>query len=224
MVRMLLRMVRRRRRSSGCPRSAILFAALGLFAITSGVAPAAQLIGRNASHVRLAVNAKGEAILIFRSGGVLKRVLVWGALNARAPRPGARQVKFKVDYSGGWARYHTLYWRRFGSCGRYDGPRLPNLVAACKAPDGTYWAAQSWPQPLPNFGFAPWLGAQRTTWLEVSHWSGTVATLETGSAWMGGGRSEMVFGRVTYAGHPVYGFHTTHRGAPTDGFGRLVYL
>jgi hypothetical protein len=203
----------------------LLVAGLGFLLAVPGAACAAQLIGRNATHLRLAVNRKGEAMLIFRSGGTLKRVLVWGALNARASSAGGRQVRFKVDYSGGWARYHTLYWRRFrSSCGRYDGPLLPNIVAACKALDGTYWAAQSWPQPLPNFGFAPWLGAQRATWLEVSHWSGPVATLETGSAWLEGGRSEMVFGRLKYGGQAVYGFHTTHRGAPTDGFGRLVYL
>jgi hypothetical protein len=217
---------RPRRRVLGCPRSALLVGALGLVlaAAAPGVAPAAQLIGRNASQVRLAVNGKGEAMLTFRSGGVLKRVLVWGAVNARAPSPGGPQVRFKVDYSGGWIRYRTLYWQRFGSCGRYDGPRLPNLVAACKAPNRTYWAAQSWPQPLPNLGFTPWLGAQRSTWLEVSHWSGPVATLETGTAWLRGSRSETVFGRVTYGGRPVYGFHMTRRGAPTDGFGRLVYL
>ncbi|HMC69382.1 MAG TPA: hypothetical protein VKJ07_09530, partial [Mycobacteriales bacterium] len=31
-------------------------------------------------------------------------------------------------------------------------------------------------------------------------------------------------GRYTYNGQPVYGFGTTRVGAPTDGFGRLIYL
>src|SRR5581483_4305722 len=30
--------------------------------------------------------------------------------------------------------------------------------------------------------------------------------------------------RLTYDGPPVHGYGTTQRGAPTDGFGRLIYL
>ena len=191
----------------------------------AGAASAAQLIDRDASGVRIAVNAKGEALLTYRKGGAVKHVLVWGAINALPPQAGTQQVKFRVDYAGGWGKYRTLYWQHFGSsCGTYDGPALPNLVAACKAPDGTYWAAQEWPQPLPDLGFTPWLPAQAQQWLEVSHWSGPVAQLETGMHWVYDGRFQSIFGRLTYDGSPVYGFGTTHRGAPTDGFGRLVYL
>ena len=191
----------------------------------SGVASAAQLIDRDAADVKIAVNAKGEALLTYRKGTAFRRVLLWGAVNARAPEPGTQQVKFHVDYAGGWGKYRTLYWQHFANrCGTYDGPALPNVVAACKAPDGTYWAAQEWPQPLPDLGFAPWLPAQRQQWLEVSHWSGPVAQLEVGLHWVYDGRFQSIFGRLTYAGRPVYGFGTTRRGAPTDGFGRLVYL
>ena len=42
--------------------------------------------------------------------------------------------------------------------------------------------------------------------------------------WVYDGRFQSIFGRLTYDGQPVYGFGTTRRGAPTDGFGRLVYL
>jgi hypothetical protein len=38
------------------------------------------------------------------------------------------------------------------------------------------------------------------------------------------GRFQSIFGRYTYDGQPVYGFGTTRVGAPTDGFGRLIYL
>ena len=70
-------------------------------------------------------------------------------------------------------RATRCYWKHFGStCGRYDGPALPNVVAACKAPDGSYWAAQSWPQPLPDLGFTPWTPKFSAQWLEVSHWTG----------------------------------------------------
>jgi hypothetical protein len=190
-----------------------------------GVASAAQLIDRNASNVKIAVNAKGEALFTYNKADGPHHVLVWGAINAIAPQEGAHQAKFKLDYSGGWGSRHTLYWKKFGSaCGRYDGPALANLVAACKAPDGSYWAAQSWPQPLPDLGFTPWTEALRAQWLEVSHWSGDIAQLETGSDWVYGGRFQSLFGRLTYRGVPVYGFGTTRFGAPTDGFGSLVYL
>ena len=32
---------------------------------------------------------------------------------------------------------------------------------ACKAPDGSYWALQSWQRMLPNLGYAPWKKLQR---------------------------------------------------------------
>jgi hypothetical protein len=191
----------------------------------TGAASAAQLIDRDATGLRLSVNSKGEALLTYHKGGAVKHVLVWGALNARPPVPGTQQVKFEVDYAGGWGKYRSLYWQHFANtCAPYDGPTLPNLVAACKAPDGSYWAAQQWPQPLPDLGFTPWLPAQRQQWLEVSHWSGPVAVLEIGMHWVYDGRFQSIFGRLTYNGQPVHGFGTTQRGAPTDGFGRLIYL
>jgi hypothetical protein len=196
----------------------LLALALGL----AGTASAAQLIGRNATDVHLAVNGKGEAMVSYRANGLLRHVLVWGAINARFPAPGTRQVEFNVDYSGGWKTRHTTAFT--GGCAPYDGPALPNVVAACKAPDGSYWAAQSWGRPLPDLGFTPWTPELRQNWLEVSHWTGEVAKFDTGSAWVYSGRFQSVFGRLTYKGQPVYGFGTTRYGAPTDGFGRLIYL
>ncbi|HVM58146.1 MAG TPA: hypothetical protein VMT74_11805 [Gaiellaceae bacterium] len=201
--------------------AALLLAVL----VAAGGASAAQLIDRNATGVAISLNLKGEALLTYRTGGAVKHVLVWGAVNALPPTQGAHQVKFHLDYAGGWGKYHTLYWKTFhGSCGTYDGPELPNVVAACKAPDGSYWAAQSWPQPLPDLGYTPWNDAGRAMWLEVSHWTGPVAQLETGMDWVYNGRFQDLFGRYTYQGQPVYGFGTTRYGAPTDGFGTLIYL
>ena len=191
----------------------------------AGGASASQLIDRNASGVQISVNPKGEMLLTYHKAGAVKHVLVWGAVNALPPAEGTRQVKFRLDYAGGWGKYRTLYWKTFrGSCGTYDGPALPDVVAACKAPDGSYWAAQSWPQPLPDLGFTPWNDARRADWLEVSHWTGPVAQIETGMAWVYNGRFQDLFGRYTYRGQPVYGFGTTRYGAPTDGFGALIYL
>jgi hypothetical protein len=198
-------------------------AACALAALSAvGTASAAQLIDRDGSGVLIRANGKGEALFTYRSHGVARHVLVWGAINARFPSADANQVEFKVDYSGGWRTRHTTSFT--GSCGPYDGPALTNLIAACKAPDGTYWAAQSWQRPLPDLGFAPWTSQLAQHWLEVSHWTGPLAQIETGTNWVYGGRFESLFGRYTYLGHPVYGFHTTRVGAPTDRFGRLIYL
>jgi len=189
-----------------------------------GVASAAQLIDRNASNVHIATNAKGEALLTYTKGGVAKHILIWGAINALAPSAGGHQAKFSLDYAGGWGKYHTQYWKAFkGGCGRYDGPAIPNMVTACKASDGSYWAAQEWPQPLPDLGFAPWTPELRAQWLEVSHWSGELPTLEVHMGWVYQG-FQQIFGRYTYKGQPVFGFGTTSVGAPTDNFGRLIYL
>jgi len=206
-------------------RVAITVAVLVAALAATGTASAAPLIDRDASGVRISVNTKGEALLTYSNGSAVKHVLIWGAINAIAPKEGASQQKCKLDYSGGWGKYHSVYWKTFrGSCGTYDGPALPNLVVACKAPDGSYWAAQSWPQPLPNLGYTPWLPELSANWLEVSHWTGEVAKLEVGSDWVYSGRFESLFGRITYEGKPVYGFGTTQYGAPTDGFGILIYL
>jgi hypothetical protein len=201
---------------------------LGLLALAlaaTGTASAAQLIDRNATGVKIAANSKGEALLTYTKAGAVKHILIWGAENARVPSAGGKQVKFSLDYSGGYGKYRKVYWKTFAnSCGQYDGPAIPNMVAACRASDGSYWAAQSWPQPLPDLGFAPWTPALSANWLEVSHWTGDLARLEVQTGWVYSGRFQQIFGRMTYGGTGVYGFHTTNVGAPTDGFGRLIYL
>ena len=102
-------------------------------------------------------------------------------------------------------------------CSRTSSP-------AARRGDGSYWALQSWQVALPDLGFLPWLPAQKTPWLTLSHWSGPIAELEVHTDWIYGGRFQHVFGRLTYLGRPVYGYGTTRLGAPTDRFGRLLYL
>jgi len=191
----------------------------------TGSAAASQLIDRNATGVKLAGNTKREALLTYRARGRVKHILVWGAIDARHPTSGKPQVRFKKDYAGGWGRYRTQYWRTFrNACRRYTGPALAYLVAACAAPDGSYWALQSWRTPLPDLGMIPWLPVHRARELHVSHWSGPLAKIEAWTDWVYSGRFHQVFGRLTYDGKPVYGFGTTRTGAPTDGYGRLIYL
>ena len=197
---------------------------VALLAVPGG-ALGAQLIDRNAAGVRLEVNTKGEALLLYHVGSKSKHVLVWGAVNARPPNESVPQVKFHVDYAGGWGKYRTLYWKGFrNQCEPYDGPTLPNVVAVCKVPDGSYWAVQQWPQALPDLGYTPWMPALRAQWLEVSHWTGPVAVMHAYTDWVYDGRFVEIFGQLTWGGVPVYGFGTTRYGAPTDGYGRLIYL
>lgn len=180
----------------------------------------------NVGFVSLQVNNAGEALITYRrADGKLRHVLVWGAVDARAPQKGVPQVHFLYDYAGGWRKYRNgNYWKSFKStCAPYDGPALALFVAVCKAPDGTYWALQSWQRNLPHRGFTPWLPAQSNVDLRVSHWRGELAQLEVHVDWAFGTAADL-FGRLTYAGQPVYGFGTTRGGIPTDGYGRSLYI
>ena len=65
----------------------------------------------------------------------------------------------------------------------------------------------------------------RGAWeLHLSHWSGPLATLEAWTDWVYGGRYHHLFGRLTYAGKPVYGFSASRVGSPLDGYGRNIYV
>jgi hypothetical protein len=202
---------------------ALLVLALSAACLFAADANASQLIDRNATGVRLAVDAKGEALMTYRTHGVAKHVLAWGALNAIAPTRARAQVAFKLDYAGGWGKYHSLYWKTFkGSCGGYDGPALAWKVTACKAPDGSYWALQAWQRMLPNYGVAP--SAAQSAWeLRLSHWTGDlpVLTISTDWAWH---QWDHLFGTLTYGNAPVFGFRSTRGGNPLDSFGRNIYV
>src|SRR5919205_3153945 len=107
----------------------LVVAATIVAAALPSAAPASQLIDRNASGVQLAVNRKGEAMITYRAVGKLKRVLVWGAINARFPTPNAHQVRLKKDYAGGWGKYRRLCWPGLStSCRPYNGPKLAYFV------------------------------------------------------------------------------------------------
>jgi hypothetical protein len=79
-----------------------------------GTAGASQLIARNGSNIKLAVNAKGTALVTYSLRGKVTHLLAWGAVNAR-PRPASprvKQVEFKLDYSGGW-KHRRMVWKTF---------------------------------------------------------------------------------------------------------------
>jgi hypothetical protein len=194
-------------------------------AAAPGVASASQLIARNTSTERLAVSADGRALVTYHGQGRFRRVLAWGATNAREPSQVVPQTEFRLDYSGGWATFGRRVWKGFrNTCGRYRGPALPFLVAACTALDGSHWAMQKWRRSQANFGLPPWKPGHGAWELRLSHWSGPVAKLEAWVDWSYRGRWQHLFGRLTYRGLPVHGFATTPGGEPLDRFGRVLYL
>ena len=115
----------------------------------------------------------------------------------------------------------TNYWQTF-TCPKYDGPPLQWLVAACKAPDGSYWAVQQWQRQLPNYGVAP-TATQAANEVHLAHWQGElqVLTIATDWAWH---QWEHLYGTFTYQGKAVHGFKSTPGGMPLDTFGRNLYL
>ena len=207
-------------------RRVVLALVFVLTAVFASSASASQLIDRNAKGVHLAVNAKGEAMLSYVAGGKIKHVLAWDAVNALAPTTARAQVEFKLDYSGGYGKYKTNYWKTFGkSCGGYSGPALHWLikgVRACQAPDGSYWAVQAWQRALPNYGVSP--TAVQAVWeLRLSHWTGALATLTVNTDWAWH-QWDHLYGTFLYDANPVHGFHSTAGGQPLDSYGRNLYV
>ncbi len=95
-------------------------------------------------------------------------------------------------------------------------------MTACTAPDGSYWAVQSWQRMLPNYGLAA-SPAQAVWELRLSHWSGPLPELTVNLNWAYK-KFHHIFGEFTYLGKPVYGFKSTPQGNPLDTFGRNLYV
>ena len=171
------------------------------------------------------MNGKGEALLTYRrADGRLRRVLAWGAINARAPSAEVPQVRFRWDYAGGWGSTERASTGGVQESLRpYDGPP-PMLVAACKAPNGTYWTVQAWQRRLPLLGFDPWLPHQTNWEFHVAHFAGELPRLELHPNWTYDGRWQGVFGRYSYLGQPVFGYGSTAKGVPKDKYGRNLYI
>ena len=195
--------------------------------IAASPAAASEYFGDlDVTFLSLKVNARGEALISYRkANGARREVLVRGAVNAHGPDPQRPQVKFEMDYSGGWRMHGSArYARTFrDKCRAYDGPGLVMFVAACKAPDGSYWALQRWQRLAPMRGFDPFLPRQTANELHLSHWSGPLPILEVSPNWTYGASLQGLFGRLTYRGEPVYGFRTPSA-TRTDPYSRFVYI
>ncbi len=89
---------------------------------------------------------------------------------------------------------------------------LPMAVAVRQTPDGRFWALQAWRRLR-----------GRQVELRLSRWRGAPTHLALW-AWCCKWRSEVVRGRATFHGRPIYGFRNTPQGVPLDGLGRNVYI
>jgi hypothetical protein len=186
-------------------------------------AGASQSLDSATSGATLKVNAKGEALITYTAHGRLKHVLAWNAVNAIAPSRGHKQVEFSLDYAGGYGKYHKAYWKTFsGVCLPYDGPALVFEIAACKAPDGSYWALQAWSRALPDYGVTP-NGRQGEAELHLSHWTGALPLL-TVTADHVPGKYDELFGTYVLNGKGIFGYKASSSGVPEDSFGRNIYI
>jgi len=189
---------------------------VGLCMLVGAVAPiaaqASALVDRDARHVRLRVNRHGIALVQYSTAdGGNQHVLYWGGRN--------RSLGFSHDRSGG-AISGRSNWRRFrDACAPYDGPALFALVAACKAPDGSYWALQSWMYHIPNYG-----GTRGARELRLSHWTGPLADIWAKTDWSWRGRYHHVYGQLRYRGRPVLPGAVDSSGGVLDGRGRNIAI
>ena len=192
--------------------------------ILASPASASEQVDVDVDDVTLMVNTRGEALVSYtKRTGERRDVLVWGAVNARPPTDGEPQVRFAVDYSGGWKTRGRRVASSFrDACTHYDGPALPLLVAACRAPDGSFWALQRWQRLLPMRGLEPFRPQQAALELHLSHWTGPLPELQVSPNWTYGGRWQGLFGRLSYHGAAVFGTRTAN--GPADGHARYVYI
>jgi hypothetical protein len=201
---------------------------VALAASAAPTALASEIVAdKNVKNPTLKVNKRGHALVQYtRENGTRRNVLVWNAVNAVANSDvSPSQVRFKVDYAGGWGAFRRAnYWKTFrNACGRYDGPELVGFVAGCKAPDGSYWALQSWVRLEAMRGFGPFKKAHTDVELHISHWKGPLPELDVWPNWTYGGRLQGFFGRLSYEGKPVYGKRSPSP-TVTDPFARNIYI
>jgi hypothetical protein len=189
----------------------LLVLATLMLVVSAAAAQASSLVDRNARNVRLEVNRRGIALVLYRTStnATVRHVLYWGGIN--------RSLDFAYDRSGGSASGRGN-WRTFRNfCQPYDGPALFAVVAACKAPDGSYWALQSWAYHIANYG-----GQTGARELRLSHWTGPTAVIWAKGDWSWRGRYHHMYGQLTYQGKPVIPFKVSGVGAVLDKRGRNV--
>ena len=201
--------------------------ACGVLSLAPSAAFGSYLLDRNASNVTLRVDKAGTAQVSYTVDGHRDRVLLWGAINTSGA--GQQAQEFRIDRSNGWKSGRNDPAKALSNgCSAYDGPdRLPFLVApVCKAPDGTYWAVQSYQYTsTPSMNYGARIGDRSYAYqLRVSHWSGPIATIEARANWSYAGRYQHLFGLVQYKGKGVYGYKHALDGQCQDRFCRNIAI
>jgi hypothetical protein len=152
------------------------------------------IVGRTNNPVRLTTD--GDAAYAQFSG---RTVQLSSAVN--------RQLKFKTIY--------IIGNKSRGNC-KEIRPALPNLLKACKAENGSYWAIQRWQRLKANFG-----GTTATPELHISHWTRQPPVIY---GFVECGAPLRIKGRFIFHGVPVFGYKHTPQGVPLDPYGRNIYL
>jgi hypothetical protein len=201
------------------PRAVAIVALLAaLFLLAAPSAGASQRLGLvDTGEVTLLVDRGGAALIGYTTGsGMRRQVLAWGDVDA-AP-PGEPERALRLDYSAGGRKASFA-----DGCLPYDGPPLVYLIAACRAPDGSYWALQRWQRVQPLRGVAPFRPEHSAYELRVSHWTGPLGLLEVSPNWSYDGALQGLFGRLSYRGVPTHGTRTPSA-SRADLRARYVYI
>jgi hypothetical protein len=80
-------------------------------------AAASDRVGLDAGRPALAVSVDGKtAVVSYRAHGRLRHILVSGAVNALPPSEAVPQVRFAIDWTGGWQTHRNgTWWRTVGN-------------------------------------------------------------------------------------------------------------
>ena len=95
-------------------RLALALATAGsVVATLPATAHASEQVGSNEHSISLIVNSRAIARVTYTTAaGQVVHALAWGAVNARVPTPTVPQVRFDLNFAGGWGSpYGAGYWR-----------------------------------------------------------------------------------------------------------------
>ena len=185
--------------------------------VAAGSAAPSQLLVRNAANVRLTVSARGVATLSYTTRGVRRHAIAWGARDALAPRQTRPQVRFRVDYTGGWGAFG-----RPGLAGTRRVPSVPRAGASVARGrvhgarrivlGGTAMAAAHFDEGQRGNVRAPPVALDRKTRRRSRSASIRAPTGTSSSA------------GTASAACPSTAFGRTRRGEPLDPYGRNIYV
>src|SRR5262249_59969830 len=112
-----------------------LTVAVLILTLAPPAATAGERVDVNAAGVKLAVNARGTALVTYRARGRTVHLLAWGAVNALPPSQSVVQVHFHFDWSGGGESQHPPLGETVQNpCAEEERPPPPSLAVRLPAP------------------------------------------------------------------------------------------